>query len=243
MELQEFVVVMTDVAETLRSPFAVNEALDLITRSAAGSIPGVDHASISLTAKNRRIQTLAPTGPVAVRADELQYELEEGPCYDAAHGEPAVQVDDLASDPRWPQYGAKAASLFGLGSQLALPFEAAADARGSLNLYAERPHAMDGETVQLGMMFARVTALALGWAREGETMSQGLERRATVGQAIGILMERYRLDSHQAFSYLVRTSESTNLKLHLVAAEIVADAVDHAVTAQRPASGPGRERT
>jgi ANTAR domain-containing protein len=228
MELRELIAVMTDVADSLQVPIDLAEALAVITHSAADSVPGVDHVSISITARNHRIQTLAPTDPVAVCADELQYELREGPCYEAAHGQPVVQVDDLASDLRWPSYGAKAACLYGLGSQLAFQFEAAPHARGALNLYFDHPYAIDSETRQFGMMFARLIALALGWARQGETMTQALETRTTIGQAVGILMERYRLDDDRAFSFLVRLSQSTNVKLHDVAAGIIADTINHA---------------
>jgi AmiR/NasT family two-component response regulator len=49
-----------------------------------------------------------------------------------------------------------------------------------------------------------------------------------IGQAVGILMERYRLDPHRAFAFLVRTSQVGNLKLHDVAKGIVDDAIGKA---------------
>ncbi|ADB30556.1 hypothetical protein Kfla_1455 [Kribbella flavida DSM 17836] len=62
-------------------------------------------ASISITGKDGRIQTLAPTDEVARRGDALQYELGEGPCLDVVFEEPVVQVDDVGTDLRWPRYG------------------------------------------------------------------------------------------------------------------------------------------
>jgi hypothetical protein len=41
---------------------------------------------------------------VAVRADELQYELGEKFCLKAVLEEAVVQVDDMSTDLRWPQY-------------------------------------------------------------------------------------------------------------------------------------------
>jgi GAF domain-containing protein len=102
MELDELIGVVNEVAASLQLPMDLEATLDRITRSAAESIPGIDHASISVTTKGGRIQTLAPTDAVATRADELQYELRQGPCYEAVAGEPVVQVDDLATDLRWP---------------------------------------------------------------------------------------------------------------------------------------------
>ena len=42
-----------------------------------------------------------------------------------------------------------------------------------------------------------------------------------IGQAQGILMERLRIDSDQAFAYLRRTSHAENRKLIIICNEIV----------------------
>jgi hypothetical protein len=225
MELPELIEAMTKVAESLELPLDVDETLERIVWIAAEAIPGIDHISISVTDNRGRIHTLAPTDPVTVRADELQYSLRQGPCYEAVAGAPMVQVDDLATDLRWPDYGPKAAAAFGLGAQLAFQFNAEPDVRGALNLYANQAQQLDHETRQLGAMFARLVAIALGWGRSDETMHEALATRSQIGQAIGILMEHYRLDPDRAFAFLVRTSQTTNVKLHDVAAGIVADVI------------------
>lgn len=227
MEQQELIRVVTEVAASLRLPIELDEALQRITASAADTVPGIDHVSISLTTRHGGIQTLAPTDAVTVRADELQYELRQGPCYLAATQAPVVQVDDLATDSRWPEYGPKAAAL-GIGSQLAFQFEAEPHTRGALNLYSNEPGQIGGEARQLGAMFAQLVALALGWSRQDETLSETLARRSTIGQAIGILVERYRLDPDRAFAFLVRLSQTGNTKLHDVAAGIIAETIDKA---------------
>ena len=42
-----------------------------------------------------------------------------------------------------------------------------------------------------------------------------------IGQAIGILMERYEMDEERAFAFLVRASSQSNIKLRDLAAELV----------------------
>src|SRR5215218_1919055 len=121
---------MAEVAASLQAPMDLDETLKVITRSAADTIPGVREASISITTREGRIQTLAPTDPMVTRADHLQYELHEGPCLDAAIEDPIVLVDDLANDPRWPDFGPKAAAL-GFGSQVAFQFRAVPHVRGA----------------------------------------------------------------------------------------------------------------
>jgi AmiR/NasT family two-component response regulator len=50
-----------------------------------------------------------------------------------------------------------------------------------------------------------------------------LQTRQLIGQAVGIVMYRYAVDEQAAFAYLTRISQHSNVKLHQVAAEIVAD--------------------
>ena len=54
-------------------------------------------------------------------------------------------------------------------------------------------------------------------------MTEALESRTTIGTAIGILMERYQLDANRVFTFLVRTSQTGNIKLREVAAAVVAE--------------------
>ncbi|HEU4946802.1 MAG TPA: GAF and ANTAR domain-containing protein [Kribbella sp.] len=211
---------MSEVAAALQAPIDLDETLSLITRAAADTIPAVLEASISITTRDGRIETLAPTDPMVSRADHLQYELHEGPCLDAAIEEPIVVVDELATDPRWPDFGPKAAAL-GFGSQVAFQFRAEPHVRGALNLYALEPRAIDRDAIALGSMFAGQIAVAMGWARQDETLNEALATRNVIGQAIGIVMERYRLDSDRAFAFLVRLSQAGNVKLRVVATGIV----------------------
>jgi hypothetical protein len=211
---------MADVAASLQEPAKLDETLELITRSAAETIPGILEASISITTKAGEIQTLAPTGPRVARADQLQYELGQGPCLDAAIEDPVVAVNDLATDRRWPQYGPKVAAL-GFGSQVAFQFRADPHVRGALNLYAAAPYQIDLDSIHLGGMFAGQIAVAMGWAKQEQTLTEALTTRNLIGQAVGIVMERYQLDSDRAFAFLVRLSQSANTKLRTVAAGLV----------------------
>jgi hypothetical protein len=228
VELTELIDVMAQVAESLCFPADTQDALEAITVGAVEAVPGIEHASISITSKNGRILTLAPTDVLAIHADELQYELGEGPCLDAVLDKPVVQVDDIRTDLRWPAYGPRAAKQLGIGSQLAFQFRAEPHARGGLNLYSSHPYAVTAETRQIGVLFANLAAVALGWTRQAQSLTEALESRTTIGRATGILMERYRLDPDRAFGFMVRTSQTGNIKLHDVAAGIVHDAIEKA---------------
>ncbi|WBQ08333.1 GAF and ANTAR domain-containing protein [Kribbella sp. CA-293567] len=219
--------VMTAAAAALQAPLDLGKTLEQLLASAVDTVPGIDQASLSVTTRDGLIETLAPTDERVVRADQLQYELREGPCLQAALSEPVVEALDLASDHRWPQYGPQAAAL-GFGAQIAFQFRAEPHARGALNLYADRAHSLDGDTRALGALFAGLVAVAMGWARQEDTMNQALATRNVIGQAVGIVMERYTIDPDRAFAFLVRTSQDSNTKLKTVADGIVADVIEKA---------------
>lgn len=53
------------------------------------------------------------------------------------------------------------------------------------------------------------------------TLNDAVVSRQVISQAIGIVMERFGLNSTRAFEYLVRTSQASQHKLRFVAAELV----------------------
>ncbi|MEV6413626.1 GAF and ANTAR domain-containing protein [Kribbella sp. NPDC051718] len=216
--------VMTAVAATLAGPLELDETLDQLLASVLDTVPGITQASLSVTTRDGRIETLAPTDERVVLADQIQYKLRQGPCLEAALSEPVVETGELATDPRWPEYGPAAAAL-GFGAQIAFQFRAEPHARGALNLYADEPHSLDSETRALGAMYAGLVAIAMGWARHEETMTQALASRNVIGQAVGVVMERYTIDPDRAFAFLVRISQDSNTKLKTVADRVVADVV------------------
>jgi hypothetical protein len=56
------------------------------------------------------------------------------------------------------------------------------------------------------------------------TLTDAVLSRQVISQAVGIVMERFQLNSTRAFEYLVRTSRASQRKLRFVAAELVARA-------------------
>lgn len=212
---------MAKVVATMHAPVDMPATLQAITSATVDTLANVDYVSISLTRDDGQIVTLAPTAPLAAEADAMQYQLGEGPCLEAALDEPVVLSENLAGDARWPSYGPVAAKA-GLGSQVAFQFLAQhGHVRGALNLYSEQARALDAATMQIGALFATQVAITMGWVRHEEDVQAALYTREQIGMAIGILMERYRLTQEGAFNFLVRTSQTGNVKLREVAAAII----------------------
>jgi GAF domain-containing protein len=211
---------MAQVALDLDTAGDRDEMLSRVTHFARETIQGVDFASISVRFRDGHLETFASTAEVINQADALQYALREGPCYEtAATTVKAVATDDLSTDARWPSYGPAAAAL-GLRAQLAVLFYDNPQSRGALNLYSSTA-ATFAEQLPLAQLFARHAAIAMGHSYTVEGLKEALATRKSIGQALGIVMERYGLDEDRAFEFLLRVSQTGNVKLRNVAAQIV----------------------
>jgi len=91
------------------------------------------------------------------------------------------------------------------------------DNLGALNLYSRRVDAFDDESEQVGLLFASHAAVAFAGAQDRNHLRQGIATRDLIGQAKGILMERYKVTGDQAFRLLVKVSNDNNLALRSVA--------------------------
>lgn len=127
-----------------------------------------------------------------------------------------VRVDDLATDPRWPELARRATEL-GVGSALSFQSFVEADDLGALNLLARRPGAFTDESERIGLLYASHIAVAVAAAQKSSHLVAALGRRDVIGQAKGVLMERYKITAEQAFGLSAKASQESNLKFHEVA--------------------------
>jgi GAF domain-containing protein len=215
--------VLAQVAQEINSPESLAATLQSIVHTAQRSLPGIDHVGVSVAQRGGRVETKAATGDLVLELDELQYSLNEGPCLYAISAATVVRVENAAHDDRWPRY-LPAAVRLGLRSQLGLQLGLDGKTLGGLNMYSTSVDTLDDETLHMAELFAVHAALAMGRARTEEQLRAGMSTRTLIGQALGLLMERYGIDEDAAFAFLSRASSVNNTKLRGVAAEIVADA-------------------
>ena len=197
----------------------VEATLQAITAAAVSTVPGADECSISYVIARRQVEPRAATGELPRFLDKLQQELGQGPCLDAIWDNTVVRVEDMGADGRWPAFTARATEQ-GIRSMLCFQLFVGGDQLGAMNLYSRQSHAFDGESEGVGQMFAGHAAVALAGAEHEEQLRAGMTSRDLIGQAKGILMERFRLTAHQAFDVLSRVSQEMNRKLVDVAAEL-----------------------
>lgn len=179
-----------------------------------------DFASITLRLAGGRLDTVASTHPDVEKADALQYEFQEGPCYEAVKEDGNFLAEDVEHDERWPSWGPAAARL-GLRSLLGLRLQTNRQTFGALNLYHRERHAYDEDDIALARIFASHAAIAIAASSNEVNLKRAIDTRHVIGQAQGILMERFGLDDVRAFAVLRRLSQERNLKLRQVAQEIV----------------------
>lgn len=181
-----------------------------------------DYAGLSVFQAGGSFQTLGPTDPLVIEADQLQYQLQEGPCVEAAWEEETFLCQDLANDPRWPSWGPKAAAL-GFGSLLASRLSIGGQTIGALNLYSTTTRDYTADDRDTAVVFASHAAATIMSVRERDNLREAVEGRTLIGQAQGILMARFDLDADRAFAVLRRFSQTQNVKLRTVAQLVIAN--------------------
>lgn len=181
---------------------------------------GADYAGISFVDGRRRIETAAVTDRVVAELDEIQTQTGEGPDIFVLDDRLSVIVADVRTDGRWPAWAAAVASR-GIRSVLSVRMYTTGAVVGTLNVYARDPEAFDVDDQGVAHILARHAAVAFASARKIDHLWQAVDARKRIGQAQGILMERFDLDDDQAFAVLRRYSQDNNVKLRQVADMLV----------------------
>ncbi len=222
--------VMAELARTLRREHAsAPDTLEAVTTAVVAAVPGAEHASIILVERRRIVSSQAATSELAKRLEQLQTELDDGPCLTSAWEQQTVHITDMTTETRWPRFAAAAAAA-GVGAMVCFQLFVDGNNLGALDLYASIAGAFDAESESIGLVFAAHAAVAIATAREERHLHAALANRDIIGQAKGIVMERFRLDATRAFALIARLSQEENIKLHDVAARLVAEVTDSVAT-------------
>ena len=207
---------LSDLAREMQHEQDTEAILTVIVHAALELIPHAAEASISLVTGRRTIESRAASGELPRTVDALQSEKGQGPCLDAAYDARVVRVPDMGKEERWPDF-AQAAYDAGARSMLSIQLFVEGDKLGALNLIAGDVNVFDEESEQIALLVAAHAAIAFSDAQEIAQLTQALDTRDLIGQAKGILMERFKITSQQAFLVLTKASSDSNIKLRDVA--------------------------
>jgi GAF domain-containing protein len=211
---------MAELARATALPRDVDEVLAGVTAAATEMIPGTDTCGVLLIGKGGKFESLFGTSDLIYELDALQEQCGEGPCVEAALDELIVRTDDFTTERRWPKYS-RAVSELGVRSGLSFKLYTSASTAGALNLFGLEPRAFDMQSEAIGSVLAAHAASAIIASRHGEQLESALTTRDTIGQAKGVIMERFNVDAMRAFEMLRELSQTTNTRLVDIATKVI----------------------
>lgn len=211
-----------EIARTLREQPGVEQTMERAVEFAVALLDGCDEAGITIvTQQGRHVETVAATSNGVRRGDELQYQLNEGPCLDALRQEHTVMSSDLTLESRWPIWAPRVVAELDVRSMLAFQLFTTSESLGALNLYSHQVDAFNERSQLVGLALAAHIAVALAASREIASRDVGIVRRSIINQAEGVLMERYQLSANQAFDLLAKISKDRDSQLIDIASDLI----------------------
>ena len=182
--------------------------LEAVTALSKRLVDGCDAAGVALQIHGEA-RSLATTDRVVLEVDLVQYATGEGPCLAAMAEGRSIRIDVLEDDERWEHFAPGALDR-GVESVLSLPIQAEAGTTvGALNLYSKAAGAFDVEAERSGQVLAdyagEVIRTSPLYAYSLDLVDEILDELATselVNTAVGLLMERTRVDSETALHRL-----------------------------------------
>jgi GAF domain-containing protein len=220
----------------------LSEVLHEVATLAKRVLPETPEVSVTLV-KNDLAETAAFTGSLAVELDERQYDKGFGPCVDAAVSGEKITLTMTDEDSLYREWR-EIAHRSGVTHTLSVGFPVAAPTVGALNVYnlTGKPFSEDSERIaRTFASFAGIVLANAGLHRDLTDLSAQLaaavRSRAVIDQAKGIIMAQTRCTGDEAFQVLVRTSQNRNLKLKLLAEQVI-----DSTTARNGAARVGKTR-
>jgi len=171
----------------------------------------IDAAAISLVFDGAASGTLGSSGEHAVRYDELQFTLGEGPCLESVARKTPVLIADLADpdDTRWPVYGpAMLAHL--IRGVFAMPLLVAGEHIGALDLFRAQPGLLEEHYLAGAIAAAELATVPLLDLMNGDLQAAVNDpvsntwtelhalSRAEVSQATGMLVAQLDVEPAEA---------------------------------------------
>ena len=109
----------------------------------------------------------------------------------------------------------------GFASMLCVQLFTSTTVVGGINLYSITTDAFDQDDLDIATYLAAHVAVAVADSQTEDQLRLAAVNRTVIGQAQGIVMERFSIDTNRAFDLLRRVSQHSNIKLLEVATTIV----------------------
>jgi signal transduction histidine kinase len=161
--------VLSEFARTLITDFPIQGILDHLVGRIVDLLP-IDAAGVSLISATTHPRFIAGSDESAVRYENLQTALGEGPCLAAYHGDEPISISNLALDTRFPRFAAGALEE-GLTAVFTFPLRDDDRRLGALDLYSTTPGELSPQEMSVAQTLADVATAYLlnAQARQSKT--------------------------------------------------------------------------
>ncbi len=166
--------VLSEFARTLVTDFPIQGILDHLVERIVEVLP-VTGAGVTLISPGLAPKYVAASNPAALRFEQLQTEVGQGPCLLAYESGEAVVVPDLSDDERFSVF-APPAMAAGLAAVFTFPLHHGEGRLGSLDLYRDTPGLLDQRDLAAAQTLADVAAAYLINAQSREDAQQASDQ-------------------------------------------------------------------
>ena len=166
--------VLSEFARTLVTEFPIQGILDHLVERIVDVLP-VTGVGVTLISPGLAPQYVAASNPAALRFEQLQTAVGQGPCLLAYQSGAAVTVPDLAADTRFPQF-APPAMAAGLAAVFTFPLHHGEGRLGALDLYRDTPGLLDERDLAAAQILADVASAYLINAQSREDAQQASDQ-------------------------------------------------------------------
>ena len=166
--------VLSEFARTMATEFPVQGILERLVERIVEILP-VTAAGVTVISPNTKPRYVAASDASALRFEELQTELGEGPCLAAYRTGEAVVVVDLRTDLRFEVFGPRAVAA-GLRAVFTFPLRQGDTQLGALDLYRDTTGGLSDEDMVAAQTLADVTAAYLVNAQARANLQDASDR-------------------------------------------------------------------
>jgi GAF domain-containing protein len=215
-------------ADTLVGGYDVVDLLHTLVDTCSALV----HASaggILLVNDHRQLEVVASTNERSRLVELMQLRVGGGPCLESYLTGRPVSVPDLhADDSRWPIFRTKALEQH-FEAVHAVPLRLRAETIGSLNLFWDKPTALDQRDAEVVQALAHVATIGILQERAmrestiaREQLQRALNSRVVIEQAKGVVAHTRGVSMEEAFSLIRDYARKNQKPLAVVSEGIVA---------------------
>jgi len=183
-------------------------------------------AAISVFDQGRRASLIHATDTTAARLEEMQFDLGEGPSFDAFTTASLVSVPNLMRTEQWPVFLRSAAELT-VAALFTFPLMLGAACTGTVTCYRSTPGDLDEQSAEIGISLCRAIAgpafrrAILLAEHESPDLEAPIESRREIHQATGMVLDQLDISATDAFSRIRAYAFSSGYTVQEIAHAVV----------------------